>query len=76
MMLKTDGQFDAALDAYHEALARAPDDRQIRVNRAVTRLQAGRFAEAWQDEDWILAEPGRSTLPADRLLPPLSRQPD
>ena len=76
MMLKTDGQFDAALDAYHEALARAPGDRQIRVNRAVTRLQAGRFAEAWQDEDWILAEPGRSTLPADRLLPPLSRQPD
>ena len=76
MMLKTDGQFDAALDAYHEALARAPGDRQIRVNRAVTRLQAGRFAEAWQDEDWILAEPGRSTLPADRLLPPLSRLPD
>ena len=76
MMLKIDGQFDAALDAYDEALARAPGDRQIRVNRAVTRLQAGRFAEAWQDEDWILAEPGRSVLPADRLLPPLSRLPD
>jgi Flp pilus assembly protein TadD len=76
MMLKTDGQFDAALDAYHEALARAPGDRQIRVNRAVTRLQSGRFAEAWQDEDWVLAEPGRSVLPADRLLPPLSRLPD
>ena len=58
MMLKIDGQFDAALNAYDQALARAPDDRQIRVNRAVTRLHAGRFAEAWQDEDWILAEPG------------------
>ncbi len=76
MMLKIDGQFDAALDAYDEALARAPGDRQIRVNRAVTRLHAGRFAEAWQDEDWVLAEPGRSVLPADRLLPPLSRLPD
>ena len=76
MMLKIDGQFDAALQAYDQALARAPGDRQIRVNRAVTRLHAGRFAEAWQDEDWILAEPGRSVLPADRLLPPLSRLPD
>ncbi len=76
MMLKIDGQFDAALNAYDQALARAPGDRQIRVNRAVTRLQAGRFAEAWQDEDWILAEPGRSVLPPGRLLPPLSRLPD
>jgi Flp pilus assembly protein TadD len=76
MMLKIAGHFDAALDAYAQALARAPDDRQIRVNRAVARLHAGRFAEAWQDEDWVLAEPGRSVLPADKLLPPLSRLPD
>jgi tetratricopeptide (TPR) repeat protein len=76
MMLKVEGQFDAALDAYDAALARAPGNRQIRVNRAVTRLHAGRFAEAWQDEDWVLAEPGRSILPAEQLLPPLSRLPD
>ncbi len=76
MMLKIEGQFDACLDAYDEALAREPDNRQIRVNRAVARLHAGRFAEAWQDQDWVLAEPGRSVLPADRLLPPLSRLPD
>jgi Flp pilus assembly protein TadD len=76
MMLRIEGQFDVALDAYHEALTRAPGDRQIRVNRAVARLHGGRFAEAWQDEDWVLAEPGRSKLPAERLLPPLSRIPD
>jgi Flp pilus assembly protein TadD len=76
MMLKIEGRFDEALDAYAQALARAPDDRQIRVNRAVARLHAGRFAEAWQDEDWVLAEPGRSLLPAEAQLPPLSRLPD
>jgi tetratricopeptide (TPR) repeat protein len=76
MMLKVEGQFDRSLDAYDAALARAPGDRQIRVNRAVTRLHAGRFADAWRDEDWVLAEPGRSVLPAEKLLPPLSRVPD
>jgi Flp pilus assembly protein TadD len=76
MMLKIEGQLDAALDAYDSALARAPGDRQIRVNRAVTRLHAGRFAEAWQDEDWILAAPDRTILSAEQLLPPLSRLPD
>jgi Flp pilus assembly protein TadD len=76
MMLKIEGRFDEALDAYAEALARNADDRQIRVNRAVTRLHAGRFAEAWQDGDWVLAGPGRAALPPDRLLPPLSHRPD
>jgi hypothetical protein len=42
----------------------------------VARLHAGRFTEAWQDTDWTLIEPGCSALPADRLLPPLSRLPD
>jgi hypothetical protein len=75
MMLKVEGQFDAALDAYDEALARAPGHHQIRVNRAVARLHAGRFAKAWQDANWVMTEPGRSALPADRALPPLSRLP-
>jgi hypothetical protein len=74
MMLKVEGQFDAALEAYDEALARAPANHQIRVNRAVARLHAGRFAEAWQDPDWTLLG-SCSALPADRLLPPLSRLP-
>jgi Flp pilus assembly protein TadD len=71
-MLKIQERFDEALDAYAQALERAPADRQIRVNRAVARLHAGRFAEAWQDEDWVLAEPGRVVLPSETLLPPLS----
>ena len=76
MMLKVEGEFDAALDAYAEALVRNPNDMQIRVNRAVTRLHAGRLAEAWQDEAWRLVQPGGSVLPPERLLPPLSRMPD
>ncbi len=75
-MLKIEGRFDEALDAYAHALERAPADRQIRVNRAVARLHAGRFAEAWQDEDWVLGEPGRTGLPSEKLLPPMSVLPD
>jgi Flp pilus assembly protein TadD len=76
MMLKIEGQLDAALKVYDEALACAPDDRRIRLNRAVARLHAGRFAEAWQDADGSLAGPGHGMLPPERLLPRLSRLPD
>jgi Flp pilus assembly protein TadD len=76
MMLKVEGDFGASLEAYGQALSLAPDNRQIRVNRAVARLHAEWFAEAWQDEDWVLAEPGRTTLPPESLLPRLSRLPD
>lgn len=76
MMLKVERQFDAALDAYAEALDRDPGNRRIRVNRAVARLHAGRFAEAWEDEDWVLAELGRNALTHETLLPRLSNQPD
>jgi tetratricopeptide (TPR) repeat protein len=75
-MMKIEGRFEAALDAYAHGLARAPGDRQVRVNRAVARLHAGRFAEAWQDADWVLAKPGRVALPPETLLPPLSVLPD
>jgi Flp pilus assembly protein TadD len=76
MMLKVDGQFDAALDAYGEALARDPNNRRIKLNRAVARMQAGRFAEVWLDEDCTLSEPGRTLLPLETQLPPISRKPD
>jgi Flp pilus assembly protein TadD len=76
MMLKIENRFDEALDAYAAALARNPDDTQIRVNRAVARLHAGRFAEAWQDRDWVLKQPGRCALSEERRLPSLSTQPD
>jgi tetratricopeptide (TPR) repeat protein len=73
MMLKVEGRFDAALDAYGQALERAPNDQRIRGNRAVALLQAGRLAEAWQDQDW---QPDHTMLPAETLLPPISRLPD
>ncbi len=76
MMLKVEGQFDAALGAYGEALARDPNNRQIKLNRAVVRMQAGRFAEVWRDEDCTLSEPGRTLLPLETLLPPISRRAD
>jgi Flp pilus assembly protein TadD len=75
MMLKVEARFEEALDAYAEALARNPSDRQIRVNRAVARLHAGRFTEAWQDARWVL-EPEHSVLAPERRLPPLSVLPD
>ena len=75
MMLKAESRFDEALDAYAQALSRNPDDRQIRVNRAVARLHAGRFAEAWQDAAWVL-EPEHTVLRSERKLPPLSVLPD
>ena len=76
MMLKVEGQHDAALEAYGEALARAPHDRLIRMNRAVARLLAGRFSEAWSDADLVFAQPGSARLPFERRLPPLSALPD
>jgi hypothetical protein len=76
MMLKVEAQFDASLAAYDAALERAPHTQQIRVNRAVARLHAGRFAEAWQDQDWVLAERRPELLLARNSLPPISRLPD
>ena len=73
MMLKVEGQFDAALDAYGQALARAPNDRRIRSNRVVALLQAGRLAEAWQDQVWQMDQ---TMLPPETLLPPVSRLPN
>ncbi len=76
MLLKIEGQFQAALDAYAEALRRAPDDPRIRVNRVVALLQAGRFAEAWPDHDWRFDLAGAAFLPRDRRLPALTGGPD
>jgi tetratricopeptide (TPR) repeat protein len=73
MMLKVEGQFDAALEAYEQALARAPDDPRIRGNRTVALLQAGRLSEAWQEQQ---GQPDRTMLPLETLLPPISRLPD
>ena len=71
LVLKVERQFDAAIAAYGEAVARSPDDVRIRVNRAVALLQAGRWTEAWQDHDLRLRLPGHVGLPEDRLLPSL-----
>ncbi len=72
MMLKVEQQFPAALAAHDAAVARAPTDPRIRVNRAVALLHAGRLAEAWRDYEWRLRLPGHTSLPLATLLPDLA----
>ena len=72
-MLKIEGRFGPALKAYNAAVALAPDDARIRVNRTVALLHAGRLREAWPDYEWRLALPEHRGMGTDRLMPPLSR---
>jgi Flp pilus assembly protein TadD len=72
MLLKVEQQFDRAIAAYARAVETAPSDAQIRVNRAVALLQAGRWAEAWLDFEWRLQVKGAVTLPLEHLLPAVS----
>ncbi len=78
MLLKVERQFDRSIAAYARAIAAAPSDAQIRVNRAVALLHAGRWAEAWPDFEWRLHVKGAVTLPLEFLLPRGvgSRRPD
>lgn len=69
MLLKIERRFGQAIAAHDEAVARAPEDAQIRVNRAVALLHAGRMTEAWGDYEYRLRQPGHTALPLDRLLP-------
>ncbi len=83
MLLKVQGRFADSLDAYDQALRRAPHDARIRVNRVVALLHAGRYAEAWEDHEWRLALTGAAgteaagtglaRLPQAGSLPPLAR---
>lgn len=76
MLLKIQGRFDESLDAYDAALQRAPRDAQIRVNRVVALLRAGRLAEAWQDHEWRFALDEHTGLPLEGMLPSLATLPD
>lgn len=75
LLLKDDGRFEEALAAYDIALSLTPDDAQIRVNRVVALLRAGRWAEAWPDYEWRLMLPEHAVR-RPRLLPALSRLAD
>jgi tetratricopeptide (TPR) repeat protein len=71
-MLKTEGRFDAALKAYDKAVALAPQDARIRVNRTVALLHAGRMLEAWRDFEWRLALPEHQDASVHWLMPQLA----
>jgi tetratricopeptide (TPR) repeat protein len=72
MMLKVAGRHAEAVAAHDQAVARAPEDAQLHVNRAVALLHAGRWREAWAEYEWRLRLPGHTALPLDRLLPDLA----
>jgi Flp pilus assembly protein TadD len=76
MLLKVERKFDRAIAAYARAVDAAPSDAQIRVNRAVALLQAGRWSEAWPDFEWRLHVKGAVTLPLEFLLPAISEAGD
>jgi len=72
LLLKVEHQFDRAIAAYGQAVVAAPSDPQIRVNRTVALLQAGRWAEAWAEYEWRLRVKGAVSLPIEFLLPAMS----
>jgi len=76
LLLKVERRFDEAIAAYGRAVAAAPSDPQIRVNRTVALLQAGRWAEAWPEYEWRLQVKGARSLPPDFLLPAMSQAGD
>jgi Flp pilus assembly protein TadD len=73
VMLKIESRFDAALKAHDRAVALAPRDARIRVNRAVALLHAGRLREAWPEFEWRLALPEHQGIGVQHLMPPLSQ---
>lgn len=46
------GDSEAALAAYEKAVACDPDHARAQVNRALTLLRRGRFAEGWAAQEW------------------------
>jgi hypothetical protein len=71
MTLKTLDRFDEAIASYNRAVEIDPSDGQVRLNRAVALLRAGRMVEAWPDyEQRLLIQCHGPWL--DRLLPTLT----
>ena len=75
MMLKIEGRFDDALAAYDRAVVRTDSDPQIRVNRAIAQLHAGKWEEAWRDFGWRLDRPGHVPASDAPHLPPIQSGP-
>ncbi|MGH7043640.1 MAG: tetratricopeptide repeat protein [Acetobacteraceae bacterium] len=72
MMLKVADRHAEAIAAHDQAVARAPDNAQLHVNRAVALLHAGRWTEAWGEYEWRLRLPGHTALPQATLLASLA----
>jgi Flp pilus assembly protein TadD len=71
MMFNVECRFDDSIAAYDRAIARDENDPQIKVNRAIALLHAGRWEEAWRDFEWRFERPGHSAISDARKLPDL-----
>jgi Flp pilus assembly protein TadD len=71
MMLRIEGRFDDSLAAYDRAIERAENDPQLRINRAIALLHAGRWEAAWQDYEWRFNRPGYAAISSAPMLPVL-----
>ncbi len=60
------GDYEGALYHYTEALAIYPSDREARLNRGITLENLGRYREAVNDYELLLATPGLSYLEGAR----------
>jgi Flp pilus assembly protein TadD len=72
MMLKIEGRFDEALAAYDRAIARDENDAQIKVNRALTELHAGRWEDGWRDFEFRFGRVGFTAPSNAARLPDLT----
>jgi tetratricopeptide (TPR) repeat protein len=75
-MLQVEGRIADAIVAHDRAIALAPNDPTLRVNRAVTHLYAGLWTRAWDDYEARLDVPGAPAFDKARLLPPLQPSDD
>lgn len=71
-LLADAGRFDEGLACFTEALARDPNDVQVRINHAIALLKRAPTPEGWRAYEWRLRLPGHTRLPQSRLLPDLA----
>ena len=71
MMLRIEGWFEESTIAYDKAVARAGNDVQIKVYRAIALLHAGRWLEGWREYEWRFSRPGHGCLSEAPVLPTL-----
>ncbi len=68
MMTRIEGRFDDSIAGYDRALGLDGADPQLRVNRALALLHAGRWTEAWGEYETRFDRPGFARISDAPLL--------